>query len=226
MNKSLGTIGTADGSALVRLGGTTVITGVKAEVGEAALSMPGQGFVVPNVHYAAGATAQTRPGPPSEAVQALTARVKTALDSLGLIDLKSLQPLEGLIWTLYVDIAVLNDDGNVWDALWLSLVSALEDTLLPELELDTEAGVVSIKFEAQTPLQLRLRPLPLSYAHLKDKDCLLADPSAAETALMPITNLLVARAHPETVLLASSPTPVAADMPGLAQALLTRLGSV
>lgn len=181
---------------------------------------------MPNVHYVAGATAQTRPGPPSEAVQALTARVKSSLDCLELIDLITLQPLEGLVWTLYVDIAVLNDDGNVWDALWLSLVSALEDTLLPKLELDAEASVVSIKSEAQTPLQLRLRPLPLSYGHLKEKECLLVDPSATETNLFPVTNLLVDRASPASVLFSSSSTPIMADLHSLSRALLARLGSV
>ena len=40
-----GTIGTADGSALVRLGETTVVVGVKAEVSEGSLLHPDQGFI-------------------------------------------------------------------------------------------------------------------------------------------------------------------------------------
>lgn len=211
---------------MVRLGNTTVITGVKAEIGEPSLSAPDRGFLVPNIHYAAGATARTRPGPPSEAVQALTARVKTCLDRLDLVDLRALPSPEGLVWTLYADVVVLNDDGNSWDAIWLSIVSALEDTMLPELELDAEAGVVSIKTEAHVPLQLQCRPLPLTYAHLIERDSVLADPTAEESAILPVTNLLVDMAQPDRILMRFSATEFPADTTSLAKALLTRLGSV
>lgn len=41
----VGSIGTADGSALVRLGDTTVVCGVKAEIALPELDEPNQGFL-------------------------------------------------------------------------------------------------------------------------------------------------------------------------------------
>lgn len=42
---SLGSISTADGSSLVRLGDTTVVCGVKAEIAEPDLDAPEDGFL-------------------------------------------------------------------------------------------------------------------------------------------------------------------------------------
>lgn len=41
----LGSISTADGSALVRLGETTIVCGIKAEIAEPELDRPGEGFI-------------------------------------------------------------------------------------------------------------------------------------------------------------------------------------
>ena len=43
--KSVGSISTAEGSALVRLGDTTVVCGVKAEIALPALDAPNLGFL-------------------------------------------------------------------------------------------------------------------------------------------------------------------------------------
>ena len=42
---SIGSVSTADGSALVRLGDTTIVCGVKAEIAEPELDSPEQGFL-------------------------------------------------------------------------------------------------------------------------------------------------------------------------------------
>lgn len=44
-----GSIGTADGSSLVRIGETTVVTGVKAEISEAPLNAHAAGFISTNI---------------------------------------------------------------------------------------------------------------------------------------------------------------------------------
>lgn len=41
----IGSINTADGSALVRMGGTTIVCGVKAEIAEPDLEKPNEGFL-------------------------------------------------------------------------------------------------------------------------------------------------------------------------------------
>ena len=43
--QSTGSIGTANGSALVRLGDTTIVCGVKAEIAEPDLDRPDEGWI-------------------------------------------------------------------------------------------------------------------------------------------------------------------------------------
>jgi hypothetical protein len=43
--RAAGSISTADGSALVRMGDTTIVCGVKAEIAEPDLDLPDQGFL-------------------------------------------------------------------------------------------------------------------------------------------------------------------------------------
>lgn len=179
----IGAVGTADGSALVRLGSTTVITGVKAEVSEGSLDDGNRGFIIPNVHFAAGAHAKIRPGPPSEQVQSLTFRVNECLSRLGLINPAKLVIQEGLVWALYIDIVVLNDEGSLWDAIWYSVTAALQDTLLPEVAIDATAGLVTITEEAKTLLELECEPVPISAMYYPEKDCYLLHPTSTETAL-------------------------------------------
>lgn len=45
VGESAGSISTADGSALVRMGETTVVCGVKAEIAEPELDREGEGFL-------------------------------------------------------------------------------------------------------------------------------------------------------------------------------------
>lgn len=45
----VGTVTTAEGSSTVRMGHTTVMCGIKAEIATPALRQPDQGLIVPNV---------------------------------------------------------------------------------------------------------------------------------------------------------------------------------
>ena len=46
---NVGAVGTADGSSLVKIGKTSVMCGIKAELANPPLASPDQGWVVPNV---------------------------------------------------------------------------------------------------------------------------------------------------------------------------------
>jgi exosome complex component RRP43 len=69
---SAGTIGTADGSAVVRQGSTTVVCGVRAELAPPRATEPDRGYLVPNLALPALCSPHCRPGPPSVAAQAAT----------------------------------------------------------------------------------------------------------------------------------------------------------
>lgn len=74
-----GSISTADGSALVRLGDTTIVCGVKAEIAEPDLNSPSAGFLVPNLDLPAICSPKFKPGPPSEEAQVLSEKLNDIL---------------------------------------------------------------------------------------------------------------------------------------------------
>ncbi|EEB87885.1 hypothetical protein MPER_14569 [Moniliophthora perniciosa FA553] len=76
---TIGSISTANGSALVRMGNTTVVCGVKAEIAEPELDKPNDGFLVPNIDLPAICSSKFKPGPPSEEAQVISERLNDAL---------------------------------------------------------------------------------------------------------------------------------------------------
>lgn len=82
MNPALtpaGSISTANGSALVRLGNTTVLCGVTAETAAPALDASNAGFIVPNVDLPALASPRFKPGPPGDEAQRLSVWLRDLL---------------------------------------------------------------------------------------------------------------------------------------------------
>ncbi|KAK7503915.1 hypothetical protein BaRGS_00005038 [Batillaria attramentaria] len=80
---NIGSISTAEGSALIKLGNTTVICGVKGELAEPKTETPKEGYIVPNVELSALCSPQFRPGPPSEQAQVLSQFVADVIKNLG-----------------------------------------------------------------------------------------------------------------------------------------------
>ena len=94
-----GSISTADGSALVKLGSTTVVCGVKVEIAEPELDRPEDGFLgtsvlrtcsslcihlsrrhpVPNLDLPAICSPKFKPGPPTDEAQVLSDRLNEVL---------------------------------------------------------------------------------------------------------------------------------------------------
>ncbi|PSR78323.1 hypothetical protein PHLCEN_2v7445 [Hermanssonia centrifuga] len=160
---NVGSISTADGSALVRLGNTTVVCGVKAEIAEPELDRPEHGFLgvlfktlppsplkiakerpVPNLDLPAICSPKFKPGPPSEEAQVLSDRLNEVLIASGLLSTTSLCIEPGkAVWVLYVDATCINYDGNAFDATLLAMVAALKNnpTAFEEPLLDTTISI-------------------------------------------------------------------------------------
>ncbi|CAG8486877.1 8901_t:CDS:2 [Paraglomus occultum] len=70
---------TADGLAVVRIGNTSAICGIKAEVAEPNVNTPLEGYLVPNVELPPMCSPNFKPGPPSELAQVLSETVNKLL---------------------------------------------------------------------------------------------------------------------------------------------------
>jgi exosome complex component RRP43 len=135
----LGCINTANGSSLVKLGSTTVLCGVKAQLVKPKSEQPNKGFIIPNVDLPPLCSSKFKPGLPCEQAQMLTQLMLDILYESKCVKEDDLCIRPGkLVWSLHIDMLCLNYDGNVQDACSISMISALKNTKLYEIEYDDE----------------------------------------------------------------------------------------
>ncbi|MGC8586072.1 MAG: exosome complex protein Rrp42 [Candidatus Micrarchaeia archaeon] len=127
-------IDTAEGSAQVDLGSTRVLAGVKLEVDEPMEDTPNEGNLVISSELLPLASADYEPGPPSPEAIELARVVDRGIRAGNCVDMEDLFIEEGKAWYVYVDIYVLNYDGNLIDASALAAMSALMHTKVPKYE--------------------------------------------------------------------------------------------
>ncbi|KAL0950364.1 hypothetical protein HGRIS_010330 [Hohenbuehelia grisea] len=196
---NVGSISTADGSALVRLGNTTVVCGVKAEIAEPDLDRAEEGFIVPNLDLPAICSPKFKPGPPTEEAQVLSDRLNDIIASSGMLPLSSLCIHPGrAAWVLYVDATCINYDGNAFDAALIAMVAALKNTRLPAPTYDETSGRTTCSRKTTVPLQLTRIPLSMSFG-VFDATRIIADPTAFEEPLLDATLSVVIDENGEIV---------------------------
>lgn len=135
---------TAEGSCYVTMGGTKLIVGLKAEIGDPYDDSPESGTLITNAELGPIASEEWEAGPPTIEAVELARVVDRGLRESGIIDLEDLGIVpEEKCWLLFVDIHVLDFDGNLIDAAFLGAVAAMLAGDLPEYdeeedELDRE----------------------------------------------------------------------------------------
>lgn len=161
---SVDVVTTADSSALVKVGNTTALAGIKCEVMVPTDESPDQGQITVQVEMAPLCSHETRPGRSSDKAQVLSERLASLLSSGGLVDLKQLCIDPGKVaWMAYVDIYVLDADGSVYDACLLAMTAALCQLRLRRVALDDQGAAVAAADGGEAPLcALQLRCLPVS----------------------------------------------------------------
>lgn len=181
---SVGVVKTADGSSLVALGNTKVIAGVKVDVGKPFEDTPDEGGLIVNLEIAPTASPDVEPGPPDESAIEIARVVDRAIRHSGFLDFKSLSIVTGKhAWFLWVDIYVLNHDGNLVDASTIAAVTAMMNTSLPKVELDPAGNILRIDKSNRTPLSFNVDKLPLTVTHIKIGNVLMVDPTREEEYL-------------------------------------------
>jgi exosome complex component RRP42 len=129
-----GIIPNAEGSAEVNLGSTKVLAGVKLDLDEPMPDKPNEGNLVISAELLPLASADYDTGPPSPEAIELARVVDRGIRAAGIIDTESLFIEEGKVWSVFVDIYIMNYDGNLFDASTLAAVSALKTTRMPKYE--------------------------------------------------------------------------------------------
>ncbi len=172
-----GTFTKAEGEAWIKLGDTQVLVGVKADVGEPFPDTPDKGVLVSNTELLPLASPTFEPGPPNENAIEVARVVDRAIRSADAVDMSSLVIIEGkLVYMLFLDMYVLDYDGNLEDALTLASLIALGRAEIPKVEVK-EDGEIEVKEEKW---KVNLKDLPINFTFVKIGDQLLLDPILEE----------------------------------------------
>jgi exosome complex component RRP42 len=175
-----GIIERAEGSARVLLGKTEVVVGIKVEMGEPFLDTPDAGVLTVNAELVPLASPGFEPGPPDENSIELARIVDRGIRESKAIDTEKLCIEPGKkVFVVFVDVYVLNHDGNLIDASALAAMAALLNTKMANYEI--EDGEVKIK-PGYEPLPIKKRPVTVTCAKIGDK--LVVDPSLEEEQVM------------------------------------------
>lgn len=143
---------TAEGSAKVSIGDTQVVVGLKVGVEEPYDDRPAQGTLVTNAELAPMAARKYESGPPQEPGVELARVVDRGIREAEAVDFEELCIKEGeKVYTLFIDIHVLNDDGSLIDAASMGAMTALKTGYLPEY--DEEEGLQRDQKKSDIPLE-------------------------------------------------------------------------
>jgi exosome complex component RRP42 len=175
-----GFIERAEGSARVRLGKTEVLVGTKIEAGEPFADTPNEGVLTVNAELVPLASPTFEPGPPDERSVELARVVDRGIRESKAIALEDLCVEPGKkVFVVFVDVYVLNHDGNLIDASALAALAALVNTKMFNYEV--KEGEIKIK-PGYKPLPLRNYPVAVTHAKIGDK--LIVDPWLEEEQVM------------------------------------------
>jgi len=174
-----GVISNANGSAHVKLGLTQVIAGVKVEIGSPFQDTPNLGNLIVNAEFVPLASPTFEPGPPDERAIELARVIDRSLRDVRAIDLEKLAIIPGKkVWNLFVDIYVIDHDGNLIDASSIATLAALITTRIPRASLNQDKGEIDIDRTTLEPLPIRKKVLTATIAKIEDH--LIVDPSLEE----------------------------------------------
>jgi exosome complex component RRP42 len=167
-----GLIEKAEGSARVLLGKTEVLVGTKVETGTPFPDTPNEGVLTVNAELVPLASPTFEPGPPDENSIELARIVDRGIRESKAIDTEKLCIEPGKnVFVVFVDIYVLNHDGNLIDASALAAVAALMNTKMPNHEVKN--GELILK-QGYTPLPMKSRPITVTLGKINGK--LIVDP--------------------------------------------------
>jgi len=177
INVELNTLQNADGSVILTLGKTKVVAGVKFVLDKPYPDSPDEGSISVGVELSAMADPTFGAGPPDETSIELSRVVDRGIRESKGIDFKSLCVKEGEhIWVAFVDVYIMNNDGNLFDACSYAALTALKNARIPKL--DEEFKIVKGEYEGK----LEVTNDPLLFTFVKIDDKIVLDPDLVEEA--------------------------------------------
>ena len=168
----------AEGSARVKVGKTEVIVGVKMDVAEPYADSQDKGNLMVGAELLPLSSPRFEYGPPQFDAIELARVIDRGVRESKFIDLEKLCIKEGeKVWTVFIDIYSLNDDGNLFDAAWLGTIAALKTARIPKYDEEKEKTVFGEWTDKKIPLT---KDAPISLTVHKIGNSLIVDPIKEE----------------------------------------------
>ncbi|XP_065837036.1 exosome complex component RRP43-like [Oscarella lobularis] len=179
---NVGSITTAYGSSVVKVGNSVVVCGIKGEFCLPTGENFDRGYVVPNVEFSPVCSPVCYPSATCEQAHVVTAILVDLLKSSNLVNLEELCIVKDkLAWVLYCDLVCLDDSGSILDVSVIALLAALANVRLPYAYIDAETELGRIRSDKEgSKLTLGCFPVATTFG-IFDSDILM-DPDYTEEA--------------------------------------------
>ncbi len=160
----------AEGSAKVKIGNTMVMAGIKLEIGEPYPDSPEEGTMTTSVELPPLASPEFEPGPPTPDAIEIARVIDRGIRESEYIKLDQLVVEPGeKVWIVFIDIHVLDYDGNLFDAGSLAASVALQNAIIP-----------NERHELGENKPLPVGKPPISCTFVKFGDSIVVDPNLDE----------------------------------------------
>lgn len=184
-----GLISKAEGSARVKIGNTQVVAGIKILIGTPYPDTPDSGVMTTAAELIPMASPDFEAGPPREKAIELARVVDRGIRESKIIEVDKLclEPGEA-IWMVFIDIHIIDFDGNLFDTSSLAALAALHNAVIPIERLRPDLEKLQEKFpsvkkyleEHPSDYPLPLKEPPVSCTSVKYNNVIMIDPSLDE----------------------------------------------
>jgi exosome complex component RRP42 len=174
-----GYIGRAQGSARVHLGRTQVVAGVKVQLEVPYPDTANRGNFMTSAELNPMASPYFEPGPPRIEAIELARVTDRSLRESGVIDMEALAWKPGeKVWAVFVDLDILDYDGNLFDACSIAGLAAVLSAKLPATCPKTKEVVYADGKDRPLPVRVDNATFSMTFAKVGGK--ILVDPALHE----------------------------------------------
>ncbi len=170
----------AEGSAMVKWGDTVVLAGVKTQLGSPFPDTPNTGVITVNVELSPISSPINESGPPGPQAVELARVVDRGIRESKIIPMADpkLCVIPGKkVWIIFVDIYIIDDGGNLFDASAFAAMAALANTRLKQVVIDADLEEVTLLDETE-PLPRKGSVMGLTFS--KTNNTIVYDPNLIE----------------------------------------------
>ncbi|MDP2628817.1 MAG: exosome complex protein Rrp42 [Nanoarchaeota archaeon] len=168
----------AEGSARVKVGKTEVLVGVKMDVGAPYPDSKDKGNLMVTSELLPLSSPRFEIGPPKIESIELARIIDRCIRESKMIELEKLCIKEGeKVWTVFIDIYSINDDGNLLDVAGIGAIAALKGAKIPKYDEEEEKVLFGEWTNKKIPLS---KNIPISITAHKIGNNIIIDPTREE----------------------------------------------